>query len=104
MSSSTFHRVYIEVVTREDLETPLSIENMLFQLCERLHQQTALVQLHLVDRTESLGQLASGPDLIPSEARIEARTLDFSPFRGHATNLYFACSNLDVDNELLRRD
>jgi hypothetical protein len=103
MSSSSFRRVYIEVVTHEDLETPLSIENMLFQLCEYLHQQTALVQLHIVHRTESLAQLASGPDLIPSEVRIETRTLDSSPFCGHAANLRFACSSLDAGKELHRR-
>ncbi len=100
MSTQGFLRVCIEAVTREDLETPLSIENMLFQLCEHLHQHTALVQIHIVDRGDSPAQVASGPDVIPHECRIDTRTLGLSPGLGHAANLYLACTALDVHNEL----
>ncbi len=102
MPPAAFLRIHIEVVTREDLTTPLSIENMLFQLCEHLQQRTAIVQLHIVDRAESLAQLAAGPDAIPHTNRIEIRMPGSFPELGHTANLYLACSALDAGNELHR--
>ena len=100
MPAPAFIRVYVEVVTREDLETPQSIEDMLFQLCEHLDQHSAVVQLHVVDRTDSLPQLAAGSDAIPEDRQLEVRVPGSAPELGHAANLHFACNALRGEQSL----
>jgi hypothetical protein len=89
--STGYLRVYIEVVTREDLETPSSVENMLFQLCEHLEHSSALVQLHIVERAGSLKQIATGGDSILPDQQIATRIPCSLPDLGHAANLQLAC-------------
>jgi len=94
-----YRRVYVEIVTREDLATRQSIENLTFQLCEGLMHHTALVQLHIVDRSESLAKLAAGTDLISKVHRVEAPYAGSSGNLGHAARLYSACTALNPSQE-----
>ena len=95
MAAPIYRRVYVEVVTREDLTTRQSIENLTFQLCEGLVHHTALVQLHIVDRSESLAKLAAGTDLISEGHRVEAPYTGSSGKVGHAARLHSACAALN---------
>ena len=101
MAAPIYRRVYVEVVTREDLTTRQSIENFTFQLCEGLVHHTALVQLHIVDRSESLAKLAAGTDLISEGYRVEAPYTGSSGKVGHAARLHSACAALKPSQELV---
>ena len=95
MAAPIYRRVYVEVVTREDLTTRQSIKNLNFQLCEGLVHHTALVQLHIVDRSESLAKLAAGTGLISEGHRVEAPYTESSGKVGHAVRLHSACAALN---------
>ncbi len=99
MATPIYRRVYVEVVTREDLATRQSIENLTFQLCEDLVHHTALVQLHIVDRSESLAKLVAGTDLISEVHRVEAPYTGPSGNLDHAARLYSACAALKPSQE-----
>jgi hypothetical protein len=94
MSPRIYRRVYIEVVSREDLTTQQSIDNLTFQLCEGLVHETALVQLHVVDRSESLAKIASGEDLISEAHRLVMPAKTSSWNAGHTACLHLACTAL----------
>lgn len=91
MITLLYRRVYIEVVTTESLDSRESVDNMLFQLSEGLRTHTAIVQLHVVDRAETLGQIAAGADLIPEGSRAETPSAGSSSAHPHAGCLYQAC-------------
>jgi len=99
MVTPIYRRVYVEVVTREDLATRESIDNLTFQLCEGLVHNTALVQLYIVDRSESLAKLAAGTDLISEVHRVEAPHTGSSGKLGHAARLHSACMALNPSQD-----
>lgn len=99
MAAFIYRRVYVEVGTREDLATHQSIENFTFQLCEGLVHHTALVQLHIVDRSESLAKLAAGTDLISKNHCVETPYTGSSGNLDHPARLCSACAALKPSQE-----
>jgi hypothetical protein len=92
MAVHDYRRVFIEVVTTEVLNAQDSIDNMLFQLSEGLRKHTIIVQLHVIERAETLAQISTGIDMIPDDSRLETRNAHGVANVSHAECLSQACA------------